>query len=89
MAKAIIRNLSSAAQRVEFLSTEGEHSATTVFSKKEITIDSECIITTREELTKRGLKLIEAPVAVVANVSSKSGNTNKSSESVPAPAPTV
>ena len=70
MAEITILNLTSVAQRVEFLGHGGATDSHTVFARSQVQIDEEVLLTSKQELTKRGLKLIKKSSAPIVEVAS-------------------
>lgn len=74
-----VYNVTSTAKSIEFLSDSGDHDCHTVPARGKISIDEDSLVTTNEELIKRGLKLIGA--TPVSSSSSSSASTSTKAKS--------
>jgi len=51
-------NYSTVARSIEFINNLGAHDSCTVHAKDKVLIDEECILTSKEDLVKRGLVIV-------------------------------
>ena len=87
MAKVQVINFSSVSQRIEFINDKGDHDSHPINSKNYVNVDDEAIITSKEDLIKRGLRIVPEKLAttspVVANANAKSTTNEKNTTEKP------